>query len=64
MELHLLVLREMKNIFLARQISARRGHGFHTRPWKVQCMQFNQLRPINTIQNQLVVNYQYIHPFC
>ena len=33
MELQLLVLQERKNIFLARQITARqRGHGFHTRP--------------------------------
>ena len=38
MELYLFVLREGKNIFLARQFSARprllarRGHGFHTRP--------------------------------
>ena len=29
-ELHLLVLRERKNIFPARQISARHGPGFHT----------------------------------
>ena len=39
MELYLFVLREGKNIFLARQFSARprllarRGHGFHTRPY-------------------------------
>ena len=38
MELYLFVLREGKNIFLARQFSARprllarRSHGFHTRP--------------------------------
>ena len=35
MELHLLLLQERKNIFLAQQIlgtAARRGHGFHTRP--------------------------------
>ena len=35
MELHLFVLRERKNIFLARHFSARHGHGFHTLPYKI-----------------------------